>query len=361
MLWKCSNNMEQKVMGAFTAVILAITILMSCLLIYVPNMHIIALQVEDEKLSGGRISVMDMLRSSEEALQEESAATRDSVLKGHQIRLTLPQNVTSASVSIDNIHVDKTIAITINGIGKDYFNNYPMRGASNNIVDVTYDSENLVGVIEITMDDVLEVQMTSEDEYIYFDFVDPHEIYDYVVVVDAGHGGNVPGATKQGVYEKDLNLDIVLELKKLFDRTDKNIGVYYTRTDDSNPSFENRVGLANDSEADLFLSVHNNSTASGRMSSINGTEVMYEGGDTTGESKSFSTLCLVHLLNELGSKSKGTVVGDEVYIIRMSEPPVALVEVGFMTNQKELDLLQDSEYQAKAAKALYDAVIEYLY
>jgi len=45
----------------------------------------------------------------------------------------------------------------------------------------------------------------------------------------------------------------------------------------------------------------------------------------------------------------------------MSEPPVALVEVGFMTNQKELDLLQDSEYQAKAAKALYDAVIEYLY
>lgn len=347
-------------MGAFTAIILAVVIIMSCILIYVPNMHIIALKIEDSKLTGGRISVMDMLRASSEELEGEGEATLDSILKGHQIRLMLPQNVNSSNVSIEDIYVEKTIVITINGIGKEYFNDYPMRGQADNIVDVTYDSEDLVGVIEITLDDVREVKMTSEGQNVYLDFVDPHDIYDYVVVVDAGHGGSVPGATKMGVYEKDINLDLVLELKKLFDESDKNIGVYYTRTDDSNPSFANRVGLANDSEADVFLSVHNNSTASGRMSSINGTEVMYEGGDTSGESKKFSSICLEHLLDELGSKSKGTVVGDEVYIIRMSEPPVALVEVGFMTNQKELEALQDTEYQQKAAKALYDAVLEYL-
>lgn len=347
-------------MGAFTAIILVVVISVGCLLIYVPNMHIIALRIEDSKTEGGRVSVMDMLRASAAELEGEPADTRESVLKGHQIRLALPPNVTSASVDIENIYVERTVVITINGIGKDYFSNYPLRGESNHIEDITYDSENLVGVIEITMDDVLEVQMSSEGEYIYFDFVDPHEIYDYIVVVDAGHGGNVPGASKMGVNEKDLNLDIVLELKKLFDVCDKNIGFYYTRTSDTNPSFENRVGLANDSDADLFLSVHNNSTASGRMSSINGSEVMYEGGDATGESKKFATMCLNHLLEELGSKSKGTVVGDEVYIIRMSESPVALVEVGFMTNQQELEALQDKEYQRKAAQALYDAVLEYL-
>ncbi|MBP3261303.1 N-acetylmuramoyl-L-alanine amidase family protein [Pseudobutyrivibrio sp.] len=352
--------MEQKVMGAFTAIILAVVIIMSCILIYVPNMHIIALRIQDSKLSGGRVSVMDMLRASDLELRGEGEETRESVLKGHQIRLALPENVTSASVSIEDIYVDKTIAISINGIGKDYFEKYPMRGESNNIIDITYDSENLVGVIEITLDKVLEAQMTSEGEYIYVDFVDPHQVYDKIVVVDAGHGGNVPGATKMGVYEKDINLDIVLELKKLFDRSDKNIGVYYTRTDDSNPSFENRVGLANDSNADIFISVHNNSTASGRMSSINGCEVMYEGGDPTGESKKLAEVCLNHLLKELGAKSKGTVVGDEVYIIRMSQSPVALVEVGFMTNQRELENLQDKEYQRKAALAIYEAVLEYL-
>ncbi|CBK75082.1 N-acetylmuramoyl-L-alanine amidase [Butyrivibrio fibrisolvens 16/4] len=352
--------MENKVMGAFTAIILVIVIAMCCLLIYVPNMHIIALKVQDSKISGGRVSVMEMLKNSDKELQEEPNEVEEDILKGHQIRLMLPQNVTSAGVSILNNYVDRTIAITINGIGKDYFNNYPMRGNADNIVDVIYDSENLIGVIEITLDDVKEVQMTSEGEYIYLDFLNPHDVYDYVVVVDAGHGGNVPGATKMGVSEKDLDLQFVMQLKKLMDRNGKNIGVYYTRTDDTNPSFESRVGLANDSEADLFLSIHNNSTASGRMSSINGTEVMYKGADTTGESKRFASLCLDHLLKSLGSKSKGTVVGDEVYIIRMSQVPVALVEVGFMTNANELEKLQDKEYQKKTAGALYDAIVEYL-
>ncbi len=352
--------MEEKVTGAFTAIILMVAIMISCLLIYVPNMHIIALKFEDSKLTGGRVSVMDMLTNSEDVLQEESRATRDSLLKGHQIRLSLPQNVTAASVSINNKFVDRDIQISIKGIGKDYFTNYPILGKSDNIEDVTYDSEDLVGVIDIMLDDVFEVSMSSEGGYIYLDFVDPHEIYDYIVVVDAGHGDNVPGATKMGVSEKDINLDIVLELKKLFDRCDKNIGVYYTRVDDSNPSFENRVGLANDTDADLFLSVHNNSTASGRMSSINGTEVMYEGGDSSGESKAFASLCLNNLLAQLGCKSKGVVVGDEVYIIRESKSPVALVEVGFMTNIKELEDLQDKEYQQKAARAMYNAVLQYL-
>ena len=348
-------------MGAFTAIILALVIAVSCLLIHVPNMHIIALKVRDSKLTGGRVSVMEMLRESEEQLHEDDAATRENVLQGHQIRLTLPQNVTSASVSIDNDYLSKNIAITINGIGKDYFSKYPMRGKADNIVDVTDDSENLVGVIELTLDTIKEVQMTSQEEYIYLDLVSPQEVYDHVVVVDAGHGGNVPGATKMGVYEKDLDLQIVMQLKKLFDMSDKNIGVYYTRTDDSNPTFESRVGLANDSGADLFLSIHNNSTASGRMSSISGTEVMYKGADNTGESKRFASLCLDNLLDSLGTKSKGTVVGDEVYIIRMSDAPVALVEVGFMTNAKELEKLQDPEYQRKTAMALYNAVIDYLY
>ena len=353
--------MENKVMGIFTAIILVIVIAMSCLLIYGPNMHIIALQIQDSKVSRERISVMQMLRSSDEELDEDTEATVRDVLKGHQIRLMLPKDVTSAGVSILNDYVNRTIAITIKGIGKDYFSQYPMRGNADNIVDVIYDSENLIGVIEITLDDVKEVQMTSEGEYIYLDFLDPHDVYDYVVVVDAGHGGNVPGATKMGVSEKNLDLDFVLQLKKMFSQSSKNIGVYYTRTDDTNPSFESRVALANDSDADLFLSIHNNSTASGRMSSINGTEVMYKGADTTGNSKRFATLCLDNLLSALGSKSKGTVVGDEVYIIRMSEVPVALVEVGFMTNAQELEKLQDREYQKKTAGALYDAIVSYLY
>ena len=97
------------------------------------------------------------------------------------------------------------------------------------------------------------------------------------------------------------------------------------------------------------------------MSTISGTEVMYHAADKSGESKLFASICLNHLLGDLETKSKGTVVGDDIYIIRESEVPVALVEVGFMTNQKELERLCDSDYQSRAAKAMYDAIIEYLY
>ena len=60
----------------------------------------------------------------------------------------------------------------------------------------------------------------------------------------------------------------------------------------------------------------------------------------------------------LESRDKGLVEGDEIYIIRNSEVPVALIEVGFMTNQEELNLLNSTDYQKKAAEGVYDAVLD---
>ena len=191
------------------------------------------------------------------------------------------------------------------------------------------------------------------------DFLTPHEVYDKVVVIDAGHGGNAPGATKQGINEKDIDLAIVLKVKELFDQAgDKSVGVYYTRTDDSNPSLEQRVDMANKAGADLFISVHNNSTKSGRMSSINGTAVMYDEEKASEEkgSMQLAQICLEEMTAALGSTSKGIVKGHEIYIIRTAEMPVALIEVGFMTNQDELNRLNDEAYQKEAAQAIYNAI-----
>ncbi|MCR4674525.1 MAG: N-acetylmuramoyl-L-alanine amidase, partial [Lachnospiraceae bacterium] len=62
-------------------------------------------------------------------------------------------------------------------------------------------------------------------------------------------------------------------------------------------------------------------------------------------------------LSTLGSNSKGLVAGDEIYIIRTSNVPVALAEVGFITNKEELEKMVSEEYQQKAAQSLYDAII----
>ena len=116
--------------------------------------------------------------------------------------------------------------------------------------------------------------------------------------------------------------------------------------------------MANKAGADLFISVHNNSTKSGRMSSINGTAVMYDEEKASEENGSMqlAQICLEEMTAALGSTSKGIVKGHEIYIIRTAEMPVALIEVGFMTNQDELNRLNDEAYQKEAAQAIYNAI-----
>lgn len=218
-------------------------------------------------------------------------------------------------------------------------------------------------MVEFVTNQVYELETSYDEEYYYIDFLTPQEVYDKVVVIDAGHGANMPGATKGNIYEKDIDLAIVLKLKELLDGSkDKSIGVYYTRTEDTNPSFENRVGLANKSNADLFISVHNNSTPSGRMSSINGTQVMYDEAKENVEfgTKGLAQICLEEVIAMTGSSNKGLVKGNEIYIIRTSEVPVALIEVGFMSNQAELKKLQSEEYQMRVAQGIYNAIMRAL-
>ncbi len=350
--------MERRVIRGAAVMLLALTIAVNFVLLNYSDLHVFALQKRVEytaRVKSG-YSVLDLMREETDILKGNGGVSDNQ----KQLRIELPKNVSAEQVKIQNQYVYQTIKVEIPHIGNSYFYDYPMIGSSDYITDITFEVGRDAGVINIVLDGVYELDMEIQGQYIYIDFVDPHEIYDKIVVVDAGHGGNAPGATKQGISEKDIDLAIVKEIKQLFDADQRNIGVYYTRLDDTNPSLESRAALANALSADLFLSVHNNSTASGRMSGINGTEVMYRVTDESGGSKRFAELCLDSILNKLGSQNKGVVAGDDIYIIRTANMPVALVEVGFMTNQEELDKLNSPEYQKACAQALYEAILQML-
>ena len=94
------------------------------------------------------------------------------------------------------------------------------------------------------------------------------------------------------------------------------------------------------------------------MSSANGTAVMYNELDESElGSKRLAQICLEEVTGQLQSRNRGLVEGDSIYIIRTSKVPVALIEVGFMTNQQELDLLRSEDYQKKAALGIYHAIL----
>ncbi len=277
-----------------------------------------------------------------------------------QLRLELPKGVRIGDVVLENNYLTRMFTITIPQADEYYLYDYPMVGRSDHITDLTYRSGEGEGIVEIQFGEVFEVESTCDGQYLYLDFLTPRELYDKVIVIDAGHGGESCGTIKQGICEKDIDLAIVLELKALFEEDENSkIGVYYTRTDDSNPSQEQRVELANILKADLFVSVHNNATKSGRFSSISGTSVQYDGQkqEETLGAKRFAQICLEEMTKALGSVDKGLVDGNETYILGRADVPAAMIEVGFMTNQKELANLNSPEYQKQAAAGIYQAIM----
>ena len=87
---------------------------------------------------------------------------------------------------------------------------------------------------------------------------------DFVVVIDAGHGGHDPGATGKISKEKNINLNVALAVGKLIENSDREIKVIYTRKKDVFVTLQGRAQVANKNKADLFISIHTNALAKGR-------------------------------------------------------------------------------------------------
>ena len=136
------------------------------------------------------------------------------------------------------------------------------------------------------------------------------------------------------------------------------IKVYYTRTTDTRPNQMQRVTLANDVEADFLVSIHCNSN---KAKSLNGTEVLYNSMQNkwTGmNSRSFSKLCLEEMCEHLGRKNNGIVARDhDVTVVKEARMPVALIEMAYISNESDLQVLAQEESRRAAAEGIYHAIL----
>lgn len=294
-------------------------------------------------------SVLSFLRDKEEALS-------------HDLLMKLPAEIDTSGITYENDPEGKVFSFSIPGIRDDYFRDFFMAGSKDELLDISFEFNDRRGLLKLFFKEITEVLPSKDGDYLCFDYMAPHEYYDSVVVLDAGYGGVETGATVRGSIEKDINLSIVMKLRELFSEeiASRKIGVYCTRKTDAYVNTPDRVAFAKDLDADLLLSVHCASTASGRESDFSGTRVLYRVTDESGASKTFASLCLSSLIEKLSSKDRGVVAGDEDYLVREATMPVALCEIGYMTNIEELSELNDAEYQSKAAQALYEAILSML-
>lgn len=172
------------------------------------------------------------------------------------------------------------------------------------------------------------------------------------IAIDPGHGGRDPGADgPSGLLEKDITLKVGLKVRALLESY--GYTVVMTRTTDTYVSLQERCDIANNSGADLFVSIHNNSFSD---PSANGTETFsYYSHDAGGQvARSIQS----ELVSALGLRNRGTKTSD-FYVLRNTNMPAALTELAFISNPREEALLNTDDFQNKAAKAIVDGILGY--
>lgn len=175
-----------------------------------------------------------------------------------------------------------------------------------------------------------------------------------IVVIDPGHGGSDPGTTSiTNKHEKHFNLALALKVQAIL-LQEPEIEVVMTRETDVYPTRSERVKLANDLNADVFVSIHGNSVLSSPQTT--GTETFYY---QRASSKELANIVHKHLVKALGLKDRGVKNGS-LQVIRETKMPAVLLEVGFLSNKSEEEAMMSESVQAKAAQAIVDGIKEYL-
>lgn len=198
------------------------------------------------------------------------------------------------------------------------------------------------------------------DKAYFISLARPRDVYDKIIVVDAGHGGSDEGTSSAyGHHEKDYNLLVLKELKQMLDKTD--IKVYYTRLSDKKITKPARTDLANKLRADLFISIHCNSEDGD--GSAYGVETLYSKRKPLNsrlDNKKLSRILLNNVADEIGNKKRGVIRREGLYIMHHSEVPASIIEIGYMSNKSDLKYILKKSGREKVAKGIYKGIMEAL-
>ena len=176
-----------------------------------------------------------------------------------------------------------------------------------------------------------------------------------MLLLDAGHGGSDPGASGNGLKEKNLTLTIMQKVANYLDGS--GIKVYVTRNSDTYPTNSSRAQSAN-AIADAMVSIHMNSGSA----VANGTEVLYKNhsNDTGSKLTSLKLAQLIQnsIVSATGNTNRGTKLRTDLLILNTTTVPAVIVETVFISNPGDALKISQEDYQNKVAKAIADAIEE---
>ncbi|WP_099364846.1 N-acetylmuramoyl-L-alanine amidase CwlD [Fredinandcohnia onubensis] len=187
-----------------------------------------------------------------------------------------------------------------------------------------------------------------------------------VIIIDPGHGGPDGGADNGDVLEKDIALEISKKLRDYLQQQGAFVQMIREEDTDLAPEgmrgyskrktedLKKRVQTINESDADLFISIHLNAIPSPQW---RGAQTFYF--STYKENEAVAKFIQDELRNNLGNTTRQAKAINGVYLLKSAKKPGALVEVGFLSNPEEKALLVQDKYQDKVAASIYTGINRY--
>lgn len=173
----------------------------------------------------------------------------------------------------------------------------------------------------------------------------------YKIVLDAGHGGEDPGATQSGRQEKEDNLNLALAVGKILQNN--GVDVIYTRTNDVYQTPFQKAQIANQEDADFFISFHRNSSPMMNQ---------YSGVETLVYDRSGKKLEMAEEINEkladVGFQNLGIRERPGLVVLRRTKMPALLVETGFINSEAD-NQLYDERFE-QIAQAIAEGILDTL-
>jgi N-acetylmuramoyl-L-alanine amidase len=189
-----------------------------------------------------------------------------------------------------------------------------------------------------------------------------------VIVIDPGHGGPDGGAEGiDGTQEKGISLAVSEKLRDYLQQS--GALVYLTREEDNDLADTDTAGLSrrksedirkrlqfiHDKEADFFVTIHLNAIPSPRWS---GAQTFYY--PEFPESKHLAQKIQAEIVRNLENTDRAALAINGIYLLKHAEVPGSLVEIGFLSNEQERELLKEESYQRQMAGSIYEGILRYM-
>lgn len=275
---------------------------------------------------------------------------------GESFVIPLPANTRAEDVIMENRYMERELWIHIQSEDTQLYEENPVSGDISSILEGRYEVQSDGVLLKFAMNSLQEYRSTMYNDFLEVAGCEPKDMYSYTVVIDPVGGGSENGLCSYVYREKELALLVAKLVQKNFALSD--IKLYLTRTEDVEVPPEERMALIHDVDADLYIRI--GAAENPSEESQYGIQCYYNEEYFI---PGFGNVDLADIVTRAvtiaaSNRALGLIPAEEDSILKEINIPAVQLSVGYLSNDKERNLLQQEVYLEKVAEGILNAIEE---